>query len=251
MGGAPIPPNLPMGVPPPPSKTYEFAIIEYEVSKPLIKICAVPPEEMRLDRYARTFKESRIIGHERIVPVDILVGMGIDRQLCLDNVQSSETNTFSVEPQLRNPGRFMGSSVADGCLYGEWYVKIDGDGDGIPELRYITTIGEQREIISDEDANRIKFALFSVDPIAHTIVGDSLADYTEDMQRIKTNMMRAILDSAAESINQKTYINELQVNVDDAMNDDLGRGRARDWRPEHRDQAWCVAVPGSAGDAAD
>ena len=43
-----------------------------------------------------------------------------------------------------------------------------------------------------------------------------------DIQRIKTNLMRAILDSAAESINPKTVINELLVNPDDAMNDDLG-----------------------------
>ena len=35
-------------------------------------------------------------------------------------------------------------------------------------------------------------------------------------------MMRAILDSAAESINPVTVINELLVNPDDAMNIDLG-----------------------------
>ena len=142
MGGAPPPPSIPMGPPAPPPKVYESATIEYEVSKPLIKVSAVPPEEMRLDRNARSFKESRVIGHERIVPVDQLIAMGVDRDLCLDNIQSSESNTFSVEPQLRNPGRFMGSSVSDGCLYGEWYIKADQDGDGIPELRYITTIGE-------------------------------------------------------------------------------------------------------------
>lgn len=222
MGGAPAPPGLPMGPPAPPPIIYDSATIEYEVSKPLIRVCGVPPEEMRLDRYARSFKESRICGHERVVPVDQLVAMGVDRGLCLDNIQSNESNTFSVEPQLRNPGRFMGSSVADGCLYGEWYVKIDKDGDDTPELRYICTIGENREIITDEDANRLKFALFSVDPIAHTIVGDSLADYTDDVQRIKTNLMRVVLDSGAEATNPRTYINQLLVNVDDALNDDLG-----------------------------
>ena len=223
MGGAPAPTPVPMGPPPPPPVVFDSATIEYEVSKPIIKVAAVPPWEMRLDRYARTFKESRIVGHERVVPVDQLVSMGVDRDLCMDHIQSSESNTFSVEPQLTNPGRFMGSGVADGCLYGEWYVKIDQDGDGIPELRYITTIGDTREVVTDEDANRIKFALFSVDPVAHTIVGDSLADYTEDIQRIKTNMMRAILDSAAESINQKTYFNQLLVDPDDVMGDDLGQ----------------------------
>jgi hypothetical protein len=221
MAGAPPPAMAPAGPPPPPSPIYDHVVIEFEVSKPLIKIAGVPPEEMRLDRYARSFQTSRITGHQRIVPIDQLIAMGYDRELCLDHIQTSES-TFTTEPQLRNPGRFMGTRMGDGVMYGEWYVKIDKDGDGVPELRYICTMGLEYDIVADEEANRVKFALFSCDPIAHTIVGDSLADYTEDIQRIKTNMMRAILDSAAESMNPKTVINELMVTVDDALNDDLG-----------------------------
>ncbi len=227
MAGAPPPPAPPIGQsliptpPPPPPTVYSYVVIEYEVSKPLIKVAGVPPEEMRLDRYAHSWSDSRVVGHERIVPVDQLIKMGVPRETCLEHVQSSE-NTFSVEPQLRNPGRFMGTKTGDGCKYGEWYIRADKDGDGVPELRYICTIGDHREILHDEEANRIKFALFSCDPKSHTIVGDSLADLTMDMQRIKTNLMRAILDSAAESINPKTVINELTVTVDDAMSDDLG-----------------------------
>ena len=220
MAGAPAP-QLPPGPPPPPPVTLSHAVISYEVSKPLIKVAGVPPEEMRLDRWARSWATSRLVGHERIVPADQLIAMGYDRELITDNIQSSES-AFTVEPQLRNPGRFMGTRMGDGCKYGEWYVKIDKDGDGQPELRRICTIGDERQIVVDEEANRIKFALFSCDPTAHTIVGELLADYTKDIQRIKTNLMRAILDSAAESINPKTVINELLVNPDDAMNDDLG-----------------------------
>ena len=220
MAGAP-PPVMPPAPPPPPPVILSHAVVQYEVSKPLIKVAGVPPEEMRLDRWARSWATSRLVGHERIVPADQLIAMGYDRELVTDNIQSSES-TFTVEPQLRNPGRFMGTRMGDGCKYGEWYVKIDKDGDGQPELRRICTIGDDRQIVHDEEANRIKFALFSCDPTAHTIVGESLADYTKDIQRIKTNLMRAILDSAAESINPKTVINELLVNPDDAMNDDLG-----------------------------
>jgi hypothetical protein len=220
MAGAPIPsmPGLPTQ---PPSPVFDHVVIEFEISKPRIKVAGVPPEEMRIDRYARTFRDSRIVGHERIVPVDQLIEMGYERELCLEHIQTAES-TFTTEPQMRNPGRFMGSRLGDGVKYGEWYVKIDRDGDGSPELRYICTMGPNHEIVADEDANRIKFALFSCDPISHTIVGDSLADYTEDIQRIKTNMMRSVLDSAAEAINPKTVINELTVNVDEAMSDDLG-----------------------------
>ena len=220
LAGAP-PPLMPPGPPPPPPITLSYAVVSYEVSKPLTKVSGVPPEEMRLDRWARSWATSRLVGHERIVPADQLIAMGLDRELVTDNIQSAES-TFTVEPQLRNPGRFMGTRMGDGCKYGEWYIKIDKDGDGQPELRYICTIGADRQIVHDEETNRVKFALFSCDPVAHTIVGESLTDFTKDVQRIKTNLYRAILDSAAESINPKTVINELLVNPDDAMNDDLG-----------------------------
>jgi hypothetical protein len=214
-------PALPSQLTMPPPPVYDHVVIEFEVSKPIIKVAGVPPEEMRIDRFARTFRDSRLVGHERIVPVDQLIAMGYDRETCLEHIQTAES-TFTTEPQLRNPGRFMGSQMGDGVKYGEWYIRIDADGDGVPELRYICTMGQNHKIVSDEEANRVKFALFSCDPISHTIVGDSLADYTEDIQRIKTNMMRSILDSAAEAINPKTVVNELMVTVDDAMSDDLG-----------------------------
>ena len=231
-GGGPMPPpGPPPGMAPPgppamggmpPIAVYDHVAFRFEVAKPLVKVAGVPPEEMRVDRYARTFKESRIVGHERVVPIDELTAMGWEREDLLDYVQSQSVAEFTSEPMMRNPGRYMGTRMGDGVNYGEWYVRADKDGDGHAELRRIITMGENHKIVEDQPANRIKFALFSVDPISHTIVGDSIADLTMDIQRIKTNLARAVLDSAAESINPKTVINELIVNVDDALNDDLG-----------------------------
>jgi hypothetical protein len=202
--------------------TYQEVTFEYLVDKPLIKVMGVPPEEMRLDRYARTFGTSRIVGHQRVVAIDELVAMGYPREQCANFLQSQDIQNFTMEAQLRNPGRYNSTRVGDGVLYGEWYIKVDADGDGVPELRYICTMGEDNEIVHDTTANRVKFAVFGCDPISHTIVGDSMADYTIDIQRIKTNMMRGVLDSLAESINPKTVVNELTTNIDDALNDDLG-----------------------------
>ena len=215
----PMPAALPNMGPPP---TFDEVIVQYEIDKPLIKIAGVPPEEMRLDRYARSFRDSRLVGHERVVPIDQMIAMGYSREQCMDHIQSQQINEFTMEAQLRNAGRFMSTRVGDGVLYGEWYIKADKNADGQPELRYICTMGEDHKIVSDEEANRVKVAMFSCDPTSHTIVGESIADYTEDIQKIKTNMMRGILDSLAESINPKTVVNELMVNLDDALNDDLG-----------------------------
>jgi hypothetical protein len=197
-------------------------VIEGQESKPIIRVEGVPPEEMRIDRYARTFGKSRLVGHERIVSIDDLTAMGYDRDMCANYLQTQDVHNFTMEAMIRNPGRGMSTRVGDGVLYGEWYIKLDSDGDGIAELRYICTMGEDHAIVKDEPANRVKFALFSCDPISHTVVGDSITDLTLDIQRIKTNMTRGVLDSLAESINPKTVVNELVTNLDDALNDDLG-----------------------------
>jgi hypothetical protein len=196
--------------------------IEGTVNKPLTRVEGVPPEEMRLDRFARTFAQSRIIGHERIVSIDELTKMGYPRDLAANYIQTQNVHNFTMEAMIRNPGRGMSTRVGDGVMYGEWYIRADSDGDGVAELRYICTMGEAHVIVRDEPANRIKFAMFSCDPISHTLVGDSIADLTVDIQRIKTNMTRGVLDSLAESINPKTVVNELVTNLDDALNDDLG-----------------------------
>ena len=208
--------------PDPRTGLFPRVVLEFEVDKPIIKICGVPPEEMRLDRNARSFSTSRLVGHERIVPIDELTAMGYDRDDCLDYIESQTINDGTMEAVLRNPGRNNSNRTGDGVRYGEWYIKIDGDDDGFAELRYICTMGSDYKIVSDEPANRVKFAVFGVDPISHTIVGDSLADYVKDIQKIKTNMTRAVLDSAAESINPKTVINELNTDLEDVLNDDVG-----------------------------
>jgi hypothetical protein len=57
-GGAMPPPQPPpMMGPMPPVAIYDEVVIAYEVKKPLIKVEGVPPEEMRLDRYARSFQD--------------------------------------------------------------------------------------------------------------------------------------------------------------------------------------------------
>lgn len=189
-------------------------------STPMTRVEAVPPDEFRISRYARTLETAGLVGHYKDAYVSELVDMGFDPDLILDNI--STRSNFSEERFLRNPGLVMDENVSDTVPYGEWFIRIDGDGDGIDELRKICTIGSDFTILSDEPVDTVDFALFCGDPRPHTVIGDAIADLVKDIQKIKTNMIRSTLDNLAESVNPKTVINELLVNVEDALNDEVG-----------------------------
>lgn len=196
-----------------------YATFRYTKSKPITKLEAVPPDEFRISKDAKDVESSRLVGHERVVSVSELVQKGYDRGMLEDMLQS-QTN-YSDERYLRNPA-LMDESIPDGVLYGEWYVRIDADGDGIAELRHICTVGPQYKVVHDEMVSYTRFALWGVDPKPHTAIGDSIADIVKDIQRIKTNMTRGQLDNLAESIHPRSVVNELVTNIEDVLNDEVG-----------------------------
>lgn len=189
------------------------------VNKPITRCVAVPPEEFRIARDAKDVESASLVGHERLVPVHELVALGYDVEYLSQFV--SQARVFSEERYMRNPG-LADDRVITGVNYGEWYIRIDGDGDGIAELRYICTMGDNYFIVHDEIVPYPKFAVWGVDPRPHTIIGDCVADITKDIQRIKTAMTRGQLDNLAESINPKTVVNELLTNIEDVLNDEVG-----------------------------
>lgn len=189
------------------------------VNKPIIKCDAVPPDEFRVARDAKTVQSAGLVGHERVVPPSYLVAKGVDLEELRDNVTSQLS--YSDERFLRNPG-LTDDRIVEGVLYGEWYIRIDGDGDGIDELRHICTVGTERFIVSDHVVSYTNFAYWASDPRPHTLVGDCLADITKDIQRFKTNMMRGQMDNLAESMNPRTVVNELVTNIEDVLSDEVG-----------------------------
>jgi hypothetical protein len=191
----------------------------YVVDKPITRLAAVPPDEFRIARDAKDVESAGLVGHERVVPISELVLKGYDEGELRDHIQSQIS--YSDERFLRNPGLTDDKSI-EGVMYGEWYIRIDGDGDGIAELRHICTLGQNYIIIHDEVVPYSRFALWASDPRPHTAIGDCLADITKDIQRIKTNMMRGQLDNLAESIHPRTVVNELVTNIEDVLSDEVG-----------------------------
>jgi hypothetical protein len=194
-----------------------------------VRIMSVPPEELLLDRRARSFDDSAIIAHRQMATVAQLIELGYDEDEVRENTTSSDLDT-NEEYLARQPVSAFGVSaesanpMMERVLYVEAYLRIDYDMDGIPELRKICCIGSGYKIKRNLPASYIPFIDFPCDPEPHTspLEAMSIFDITHDLQEIKSEILRNTLDSLAQSIHPRTAIVEGQVNIEDVLNNETG-----------------------------
>jgi hypothetical protein len=202
------------------------------VPKNRMVIECLPPEEYLINRDARDANSDSgytMQGHRSYKTVSELVAMGYDKNVILENTGGSDMFAMNYEQQARNPAvmSFMASAGTSDesmlrVLFVEAYMRIDKDGDGIAELRRIRAIGDAYHVLDDEVVDEAPFAVFCPDPEPHMVIGQSVADQTMDIQLLKTNIVRNLLDSLAGSIHPRTVVVEGQVNLDDALNTEQG-----------------------------
>lgn len=193
------------------------------------RIEAVPPEEFLIDRKAKSIAKASITCHRAIKTVSDLVAMGYDFDEVLEYAGSGgDTLDSNQEVMARNPqALYVGQSDNDDpsmrpVEYFESQVLIDQDGDGIAELREICTIGAKHHILHNEIISERTFADFCPDPEPHTFFGLSITDVVADIQKIKSSVLRSTLDSLALSIFPRTAVVEGKVNMQDALNNEIG-----------------------------
>lgn len=194
-------------------------------------VAAVPPEEFIFSPGARSLEEARMVGHIQDLPADELRAMGVPKKL-LEKVKGRGRRLrgfASLEEVRRIDGdispRFEDEDDPSTRLvrFHELYVRIDKDEDGVSELRKVLAVGDTLEIWRDDEADHVPFALFGPDPEPHTIVGDSVADLIMQIQRIKSVIMRGMLDSLTQAIMPTTEVVEGEVNLGDVLNKEVSR----------------------------
>jgi hypothetical protein len=194
-----------------------------------IRIMAVPPEELLLDRRARSFDDATIIAHRQMATVADLIAMGYDQDEIEENLMSNDLDS-NDEYLARQPlSTTFGINDAANpmmrrVLYVEAYARVDYDGDGIAELRKVCCMGAGYKVVRNLPASYIPFADFPCDPEPHTspLEAMSIFDITRDLQEIKSEILRNTLDSLAQSIHPRTAVVEGQVNIDDVLNNETG-----------------------------
>lgn len=209
------------------TETYEFtATIRDKERK--FRVEAVPPEEFFIDPRAKSPEDAECVGTRSFLTVSQLVEMGFDEDEIREHGAPGQVETaeWATERAKRVRGYDWPERAVDEAMqrvrYFRAFIRADKDGDGVAELRKIQCIGPNYHILKDDPVSQVPFATFCPDPEPHTVYGYSIADATMDLQRIKSHVLRDIMDSLKQSIFPRTAIVEGQVNVDDALNKEVG-----------------------------
>ena len=209
------------GMPPPQIYNVE---LRRERKKNQVRIETMPPEEFFIDSAATTLENAQVVGHRTLATVSSLVALGYNEEELqghlTDQVVFNDSDEYWARHENQTPETY--DATAKRVLYVEAWCKIDFDGDGIAELRRICTIGDGREVVNNEPATDIPFAVFQTDPEPHVFFGGDTASLTEDLQKIKSMVLRGMLDSLSFALYPRTGIVEGQVDIDDVLNPEVG-----------------------------
>ena len=193
-----------------------------------LNVCALPPEELLIDRRAKSMEDFEFIGHRRYMTVSELVQLGYEQDeienLGYETQDDFEGNqeTFDRNPQATILGAGRTDVASRKVLYIEGYLYVDMDGDGIAELRKVCVGGSAYKLLHNEAVDDHPFFNFCPDPEPHTFFGMSIADVVMDIQRIKSSIMRNTLDSLAQSIYPRMGVVEGQASIEDVLNTEVG-----------------------------
>lgn len=95
------------------------------------------------------------------------------------------------------------------------WLRVDYDGDGIAELRYLMLVGQ--EILVNEKTDVIPIACITPRIVAHNHVGRSVEEVVSDLQELKTQFIRGLIDNTHLANNGRYAVDTDRVNLDDMM----------------------------------
>lgn len=197
---------------------------DVKIAKKVTYACAkvepVPPEEFGIAKRARNVRDCGYCFHEVVRTEGELINDGYDK------VDVRSLKSYASSQQLEETAR---DTVDEGDLtkggdtlnkanrpirITEHYVRLDYEGNGKSLLYRITTGGEETTIIARKDEDEVVeidfIPMAAMTPVimTHRFFGRSIADLVMDIQRIKTVLLRSLLDNAYLANNPRVEVAE-------------------------------------------
>ncbi len=221
------PPQLPQqqtpaqGAAPPPGPVPSLHDVVATKSKKFAeaKVLGVPPEEFGIEKQARSIRTCNYCFHRVLKTESQLIEQGYDKKqvralptyAAVTNAEEINRDTVAEHTSFTDSSNNRAIRQIEVT---EHYVRMDYEGNGKTCLYKVTTGGEQGEILTKdgqddiEEFDQIPFAAMTPVIITHRFFGRSIADLVMDIQRIKTALLRALLDNAYLANNPRVEVAE-------------------------------------------
>jgi len=194
-----------------------------------ICIESIPPENFFVDRNSRSIDDFYIVGHTTEMLVSDLLAMGFNLE-DLTDVQGTQYSTMTDESEFARRGFTNDedndeniSTASKKISVTNAYMHLDIEGSGVANLYQFICAGSSFKVLDYYEADEAPYAIFECDPEPHAFFGTSLVDLVMDDQDAATSMLRGVLDNVALTNNPGLQIMDGQVNVDDLLNNEIGR----------------------------
>jgi len=182
-----------------------------------IRIESLPGEEFLISRTAKSVEDADIVAHRSYKTISELVSLGYDKSELEEFAGTEESFSNNQEYMNRHADNATRSHQnmepnSRKILYCESFCKIDRDQDSYSELLRICTLGTAHKIVNVMPCDQIPFVLFTA----------SITDIIADIQRIKSAILRNVMDSLVMSVNPRLMVLEGQANMRDVLNTEVG-----------------------------
>ena len=195
------------------------------------RVEGVPPEEFGIARNARSIRDADYCFHDVLRSEARLIAQGYDREQVrrlpshgvADTIEAQARDT--VEEGTQKQGDEGHNAASRLIRVTEHYVRMNYEDHDRPGLYRVTTGGEGEVLKRDGEpdvieVDEIPFAAMTPVIVTHRFFGRSIADLVMDIQRIKTALLRALLDNAYLANNPRTEVPEshaTETTLDDLL----------------------------------
>ncbi len=188
-----------------------------------VRIEPVPPEEFLIERRCKSIDSANFVCHRTNKTRSELIEMGFDRDV-VEGLPTGDPDYFTEDKFVRHQnvdfshGETDGDKSTNDILVYESYIKMDANGDGKAELLKITSAGSGTGKILDlTEVDTIPFISMTPVIMPHRFHGRSVAELVEDIQLIKSTVMRQMLDNMYLTNNNRIAVQDGQVAMDDLL----------------------------------
>ena len=183
----------------------------------------IPPEEILVESNAKNIDDANFIAQKKMMTRGELIELGFDRDI-IDTLPTERVEDMNTEFQTRHSDihnsiqRDITDESTQEVEVFECYVKCDYSGTGKSELRKFVVAGNNGEtLLSDEPYDSFPFVTATPIIMPHRLYGRSIAELVQDVQSVKTYVMRALNDNIYGIQNNRLAIDDSRVNVSDIL----------------------------------